>query len=178
MVIRAFQPGDAQRLYAIHAEPAVQKWIPNESYADPEEAEQAIRFFTDRVDRGRLPYVLAVTLRQNGELIGDVGINEIEGKKNEVEIGFVIGAQHSGKGYATELVQGMTAYALSRFGIGVLYGRVLTGNVASGRVLEKSGFTFAQEEWGAPDDPYGHGMLVYRFANESLCPDAGRIGKE
>ena len=30
------------------------------------------------------------------------------------------------------------------------------------RVLEKNGYTFVQEEFGAEDDPYGKGMLIYR----------------
>ena len=29
------------------------------------------------------------------------------------------------------------------------------------RVLEKNGCRFAEEEFGAEDDPYGNGMLVY-----------------
>lgn len=85
--IRKLHPRDAKRLYEIHLQAGVKQWIPNESYADLEEAEDAIRFFTDCVDRGELPYVLAVEEKQTGELIGDTGINEVEGVQGEVEIG-------------------------------------------------------------------------------------------
>lgn len=159
--VRAFRPEDAGRLYAIHAEETVKKWIPNESYADREEAEEAISFFTDCVNHGKLPFVLAVETKATGELIGDTGINEVDGKPKEVEIGYVISEKHSGKGYATELVGAMTDYAVSRFEISALYGRVMRGNDASVRVLEKNGYTFLREEFGAEDDPYGNGMLVY-----------------
>ena len=36
------------------------------------------------------------------------------------------------------------------------------GNNASVRVLEKNGYEFVKEEFGAEDDPYGNGMLIYR----------------
>ena len=39
--------------------------------------------------------------------------------------------------------------------------RVVHGNEASAKVLEKSGYRFVKEEFGAEDDPYGKGMLVY-----------------
>jgi ribosomal-protein-alanine N-acetyltransferase len=35
-------------------------------------------------------------------------------------------------------------------------------HTASARVLEKAGYTFVNEEYGAEDDPYGNGMLVYK----------------
>lgn len=55
-----------------------------------------------------------------------------------------------------------------------LYGRVLKGNAASEKVLTKSGYEFLTCEASAPDDPYGHGMLVYRLSaviNCGILPD-------
>ena len=39
--------------------------------------------------------------------------------------------------------------------------RVVHGNEASAKVLEKNGYRFVKEEFGAEDDPYGKSMLVY-----------------
>ena len=36
------------------------------------------------------------------------------------------------------------------------------GNNASVRVLEMNGYEFVKEEFGAEDDPYGNGMLIYK----------------
>ena len=66
------------------------------------------------------------------------------------------------QGYATELVKAVSGYMASRFDTKVIYGRVVHGNAASVKVLEKSGYQFVREESGAEDDPYGNGMLVYR----------------
>lgn len=159
--VRAFTPEDALRLYENHLEDEVKKWLPNESYQDLEEAQAAVCFFRDCVCKKRLPYVLAVVSKETGELIGDAGMNEVEGRAGEVEVGFSICRAHAGKGYATELLAAMTQYCLSSFDVKVLYGRVMRGNDASVRVLEKNGYAYVREEFGAEDDPYGCGMLVY-----------------
>ena len=159
--LRSFQQSDAECLYEIHIDEEVKKWIPNESYEDVNESQEAIAFFAGRVARNVLPYVLAVELKETGELIGDTGINEVEGKPGEAEIGFVICRKYRGKGYASEAVEAMTEFAGSSFLVKSLYGRVLKGNQASVKVLEKNGYCFVTEEFGAEDDPYGKGMLVY-----------------
>lgn len=160
--VRKFRMEDAPCLYKNHLEEEVKKWIPNESYADMEETQGAINFYVDCVNGGHLPYVLAVELKETGELIGDTGVNEVEGKTNEVEIGYGICKKYSGKGYATELVNAMTEFVVSTFKIHVLYGRIMRGNDASVRVLEKNGYIFVDEEFGAEDDLYGNGMLIYK----------------
>ena len=166
MGVRPFTPEDAERLYQNHREAAVKQWIPNECYADLEEARDAAAFFAERIQNSVLPFVLAVIWKETGELIGDTGVNEVEGKPGEVEIGFTICEKYSGKGCATELVAAMTDYIFSNMGMKVLYGRVLRGNAASVRVLEKNGYRFVGEEYGAGDDPYGQGMLVYIREND------------
>ena len=163
LIVRKFKAEDAQQLYENHMDEEVRKWFPNECYADPAEAQDAIRFFSDCVDNGHLPFVLGVELKGTGELIGDTGISEVEGKPEETEIGYCIGQKYRGKGYASELLGAITGFAASRFGIRVIWGRVVHGNQASAKVLGKNGYRFVKEEFGAADDPYGNGMLVYRY---------------
>ena len=163
LAARKFAPEDKERLYEIHRDDEVKKWIPGEYYEDLDEAGESIEFFAEHVENKELPYVLAVVLKETGELIGDTGVNEVEGKPGEVEIGFVIGRDCRGKGYATEVLKQMGDYITSiASSVKVLYGRVMKGNDASVRVLEKNGYIFVGEEYGAEDDPYGNGMLVYR----------------
>ena len=162
LVLRAFREEDAPALYENHLDDEVRKWFPNECYADPEEALDAVRFFTGCVRGGRLPFVLGAELKSTGELIGDTGLSEVDGKPEETEIGYCIGEKHRGKGYAAELLEAMTGLAFSHFGARTVFGRVVHGNTASVRVLEKCGYQFVKEEFGAEDDPYGRGMLVYR----------------
>ena len=162
VLVRKLVPEDAARLYENHAEAKVKKWFPNESYADIDEAKDAIQFFGDCVKNNHMPFVLAIQLKETGELIGDTGVSEVEGEPDSLEIGYQICEKHSGKGLATEVLTAMTAFSFARFNATISYGRVVHGNAASARVLEKAGYTFVNEEYGAEDDPYGNGMLVYK----------------
>lgn len=163
LLVRELEPEDADRMYENHAEEKVKKWFPNESYADLEEAKGAIRFFSDCVEGDHLPFVLAIQLKETGELIGDTGVSEVDGQPEAVEIGYQICEKYSGRGLATEALKAMTGFSFARFGATVSYGRVVHGNGASARVLEKAGYIFVNEEMGAEDDPYGNGMLVYKL---------------
>ncbi len=163
LLVRELEPEDADRLYENHAEEKVKKWFPNESYADLEEAKGAIRFFRDCVEGDHLPFVLAIQLKETGELIGDTGVSEVDGQPEAVEIGYQICEKYSGRGLATEALKAMTGFSFAKFGATVSYGRVVHGNGASARVLEKAGYIFVNEEMGAEDDPYGNGMLVYKL---------------
>ena len=163
LLVRELEPEDADRMYENHAEEKVKKWFPNESYADMDEAKGAIRFFRDCVEGDHLPFVLAIQLKETGELIGDTGVSEVDGQPEAVEIGYQICEKYSGRGLATEALKAMTGFSFAKFGATVSYGRVVHGNGASARVLEKAGYIFVNEEMGAEDDPYGNGMLVYKL---------------
>lgn len=161
LILRFFREEDARALYENHLDGEVRRWFPNECYADPEEARGAARFYAECARKGRLPFVLAAELKETGELIGDAGISALEGSGGEAEAGYCIGGKYRRQGYASELLEAVCGFAASRFGIGTLWGRVVRGNTASVRVLEKCGFSFVREEHGAQDDPRGLGMLVY-----------------
>ena len=162
LLFRCFGIQDAEDLYNNHMESEMKQWIPNESYADIKESKSAITFYRDCVNNNRFPYVLAIIEKASGNLIGDTGVNPVKGNKNEVEIGYSICKSYTGKGYATEAVEAMSNYIAEKFDPKALYGRVLNGNHASVRVLEKAGYTYINEELCAEDDPYNKGMLVFK----------------
>ncbi len=85
------------------------------------------------------------------------------GQKDAFEIGYIICERCSGRGLATEVLCAMTEFSLDKFHMTTSYGRVIHGNTASTRVLEKAGYIFINEEYGAEDDPYDKGMLVYKI---------------
>lgn len=157
---RRFEQSDVSKIYRHHQEKSLKKWIPNESYETLDEAMEAIKFFSERCDKGELPFVLAVELKENHELIGDAGINEAPGG---IEIGYAICESCQGYGYATETVKAFSDYAVQHFSVSELYGRVVRGNTASCRVLEKAGYKYINDEFEAEDDPYGKGMLIYKL---------------
>ena len=49
-----------------------------------------------------------------------------------------------------------------RLDLEVVYISGATGTGKTRGVLEKNGYGFVKEEFGAEDDPYGNGMLIYK----------------
>ena len=160
--LRRFDPTDTETLFRHHREEDLKKWIPNESYTDVAEAGEAIQFYSRCVDAGELPYVLAIESKADGQMIGDAGINEVEGMPGTIEIGFSIACAYQNKGYAMEAVQAVEELAVAHFQARIVYARIMHGNVSSVKVIQKCAYAFVREELGAEDDPYGNGMLVYR----------------
>lgn len=93
--------------------------------------------------------VYAITLQKNGNLIGTVGLVNI--KNAEAELGYWIGVEYWKKGYCSEGVRLLIDFCFSKIKINRIYSNHLTCNTASGRVLEKSGFshvgTTKRKEW-------------------------------
>ena len=139
LVLRPWKPSDEKALIR-HANNR-NIWIRlGDRFPFPYTRKDARRWirFTERVPFP--PTNFAIVLED--EAIGGIGFerrNDLE--RFTAELGYWLSEQHWGKGYATEAVQAIAAYAFSRFDFVRLQARVLEGNPASCRVLEKAGFT-------------------------------------
>jgi RimJ/RimL family protein N-acetyltransferase len=85
------------------------------------------------------PTTLSRTIVVDGDVVGSIGSWEAG---DERDVGYSIGREHWGKGYATA---GLRAF-LGVDGHRPLHVHVAEHNVASQRVLEKSGFVFHRTE--------------------------------
>jgi RimJ/RimL family protein N-acetyltransferase len=94
--------------------------------------------------------VLAVELRESGELIGHVNV-VVDPDNRQGEIGFIFHPDHQGRGYATEAARALLAYSFEHYGLHRVYGRLEPRNEASARVLEKLGMRreahMIENEW-------------------------------
>ena len=81
--------------------------------------------------------VFIVTLR-DGTIIGAAGIAKLDGQKPE--LGYWLGTQFWGQGYATEAARAVIDHAFTDLGLDVLHSGARISNPASRRVLEKCGF--------------------------------------
>jgi len=78
----------------------------------------------------------------DGEAVGGIGLVLGEDiSRVSAEVGYWLGAEHWGKGIATEAARAFSAWAFERFDVQRLFAGVLEWNPASMRVLEKAGYT-------------------------------------
>ena len=115
----------------------------------PEEVRGILGFFADQMDAGVTGdgWGIYYWVARDGSdapavLVGSGGfMNKPSG--GPVELGYGTLAKFQGRGYATEAVSALTAWALSQPEVSVVVADALPENAASVRVLEKSGFTEA-----------------------------------
>lgn len=154
LVLRPLLVEDVPAIYAMSLEPLLGKWIPDQVYRDEAHAEEVVRMLIEMAthrDPRHKPFVLAIEDRATGEVIGHVGLSAARGS---VEIGYAVAERLHGRAIATEAVSAVAAWGLAEFHLPELLGIVATANVASCRVLEKSGFVYTG------DQPAG--IAVYR----------------
>jgi RimJ/RimL family protein N-acetyltransferase len=106
--------------------------------------------FVRRANAGEIgKCVYSITLAQSGTFIGCCGINyrrnkdeHLSGGKDELEIGYWLGEPHWGKGYATEAAHALVDLVFRATQVEKLYASCRVSNMASRRVIYKSGFQY------------------------------------
>ncbi|WP_027965048.1 GNAT family N-acetyltransferase [Halalkalibacillus halophilus] len=82
-----------------------------------------------------------VFLKETGELICSSGLHRFDWKVRKFEIGYWTDSRHTGKGYTTEAVEGITAFAFNELQANRVEIRCDDLNVRSKAIPERLGFT-------------------------------------
>jgi len=78
----------------------------------------------------------------NRKAVGGIGIHpQSDIMKKNAELGYWLGEDYQGKGIITKAITQMIAFGFKTFDITRIYARPFGTNLASQRVLEKTGFT-------------------------------------
>ena len=111
------------------------------SIPHPYSEEQARAWITAQISQSGAgkEMVFAVVSKEDVQLIGTVGLREIDAEHSQAEIGFWIGVPSWGRGYATEAARRVVRYAFQELKLNRVYAHHMVRNPASGRVLEKLG---------------------------------------
>ncbi len=128
----------AQEIHENSLDEDNRKFVPDEVFETPEEAREAISFLMSRYGKTEGPLVYAVITKDGRKNTGYVQMVPME--DGTWEIGYHIGSEYTGNGYATEAVRAFLPVMAERIGIGEVWGICLKENAASRRVLEKCGF--------------------------------------
>jgi [ribosomal protein S5]-alanine N-acetyltransferase len=83
--------------------------------------------------------VFAVTLKADGQLVGVIGLSEIDLEHSQAEMGFWVAVECWGKGYATEASAAAVRFGFETLRLNRIHAYHMVRNPASGRVLKKIG---------------------------------------
>jgi [ribosomal protein S5]-alanine N-acetyltransferase len=83
----------------------------------------------------------AFCIRAGGALVGRVSLSQVFRKAfQSCYLGYFVGEEHNGRGYATGAVRLAVGFAFDDVGLHRVQANVMTKNPRSARVLEKAGF--------------------------------------
>ena len=80
---------------------------------------------------------------QNNKLLGGIALTEFNGPS--CELGYWLGKQYWGSGFATEAVGGILSFGFDELKLNNIFAAYKIGNEASKNVLKKCGFHFFRE---------------------------------
>ena len=119
---------------------------PDEVFETIEDAKDTVEFLMSVYDNGDGPLVYPVVLL-DGTNIGYVQAVPMDDDK--WEIGYHIGKNYTGKGYATEAVKAFLPVIMDQLNITEMLGICVVENKASVKVMEKTGFVKEFEGMGS-----------------------------
>jgi RimJ/RimL family protein N-acetyltransferase len=137
--LRRSVPEDADAISAYRSDPDVnrtQGW----ERTDPESIRADIEEMAERAPGESGGWVqFSVEEREGSGLVGDVGISPADGEPGVVKVGYTMSPAFQGRGYATEAVGALVAYAFDALGAEVVRAYADADNAPSIRVAEKVG---------------------------------------
>jgi RimJ/RimL family protein N-acetyltransferase len=140
LILRPFTEDDLDAMHAYQSLPDVTRylyWDPRDRAASAEALKR--RISTPALEKEGDILVLAVLLRESGELVGEVNLAWLSETHQQGEFGFVFNPAFHGRGYAREAAAEMLRLGFEGLGLHRIIGRCDGRNEASARLMAKLG---------------------------------------
>lgn len=140
LILRPFTEDDLDALHAYQSLPEVARylyWDPRDRAATAEALKR--RISVPALEREGDILVLAVLLRDTGDLVGEVNLAWLSEAHRQGEFGFVFNPAYQGRGYAGEAAVEMLRLGFEGLGLHRIVGRCDGRNDASARLMARLG---------------------------------------
>ncbi|MDJ0343408.1 GNAT family N-acetyltransferase [Streptomyces sp. H10-C2] len=147
LILRRWHDDDLAAMADINADPQVMRWIGDGSVRDLERTAEDIERWEEEWDEEGFG-LFAVELLASGELAGFTGLSVPDFLPEvlpAVEIGWRLGQQFWGQGYASEAAHATLEFALQDRGLDRVISICQVGNDASENVMRKLGMVPERE---------------------------------
>lgn len=149
LVLRAHAAGDDAWLQRIYSDGDVARYLLDEPWTEADARSRV----TERIEQVGLETeagALALVVERDGMPVGDVVVWWTDRERRVAEIGWVLSPEHSGHGYASEVVGVVLEMAFRRYRLHRVVARMDARNEASARLAERVGMTreaHLREDW-------------------------------
>jgi RimJ/RimL family protein N-acetyltransferase len=162
LLLRRSKPEDAEAISRYRSDPDVnrqQGW----ERTDPEAVRADIEEMARRAPGEAGGWVqFSVEERKSGRLVGDVGLSQADAEPGVLKVGYTVDPAFQGRGYATEAVGALLAYAFGTLGADVIRAYASADNAASIRVAEHVGMRLIERFEHRDDDGLWFGVRYER----------------
>ncbi|MFE1950572.1 GNAT family N-acetyltransferase [Streptomyces sp. NPDC059524] len=137
--LRPFTEADATALFALHSNAHVLRYWDSPPWTDPARAERFVAVCR-RIEEEGSGARVAIERAADGAFVGWCGLVEWNPDFRSASLGYCLGEEMWGQGYATEAAHALLRWAFDTLDLNRVQAETDTRNVASARVLEKVGF--------------------------------------
>jgi RimJ/RimL family protein N-acetyltransferase len=144
LILREFTPGDWPDVLAYQSDPRYLRYNPW-TERTPEAVQAFVQMFlANQEQQPRTKFQLAITLKSNGQLIGNCGIRlgsaaMQSAVSHEADIGYELSPSYWGQGYATEAAREIVRFGFTELRVHRISAWCIAENIGSAHVLEKLG---------------------------------------
>lgn len=172
--LRWLEERDVDALYAIFSEPEVMRYWSRPPMTSRDEAKALLdeihSLFRDRT-------LFQWGISREGLVVGTCTLFNFDPRNRRAEIGYALGREHWGHGYANEAVSAVIDYAFDELALHRIEADVDPRNAASIRALERLGFVregYLRERWhvgGEIQDALFYGLLRSDWEKKEASTD-------
>jgi ribosomal-protein-alanine N-acetyltransferase len=173
LILRTMHDGDLEQLHSWARKDEVAQsttWKPHKTM---EKSRRTMKRWQEQYRKGGdAPW--GIISKENGKLIGSIAVFTFVAKDRRALFGYSIDSAEWGKGYTTEASRAIIEYAFTHLGIENLQAVVRTDNIASRRVMEKSGLSYSatlRDFWLAKGECMT--MYLYRILKKDIAVQLG-----
>jgi RimJ/RimL family protein N-acetyltransferase len=164
LILRHVMPDDLDAFFRLFSNAEMLKYWNAPPITRRDEALGMVERMLGRIG-GTEAFEMMLVLKDSGQLIGTASLHNHHEASRRAEIGYCLDPALWGRGYITEALPPLVAYAFNEWGLNRLEADIDPANLASGRSLERLGFTkegYMPERWivgGVPSDTAWYGLL-------------------
>lgn len=142
LLLRRFKPSDAEYMFKNWANDSeIFRFFRRHPHDHLSQTEQIVSEWVNAYTNDDC-YNWAIELKEIGEIIGQISLVDLNEKYFSCEVAFTVGRSFWKKGISTEALKAVINYMIKEIGINRIEARHNTLNLASGRVIQKSGMKF------------------------------------
>jgi [ribosomal protein S5]-alanine N-acetyltransferase len=139
LILRLVDRDDLPALFDVNCDPAVTRFLPYSAWQTMDDANDWYERTLKRQETGAA-WQFAIVLRATARALGTCLLFNFDEGSRRAETGYVLGQAYWSKGYASEAMRGLIAYAFGTLDLRRLEAQINPQNLASCALIERLGF--------------------------------------